>query len=77
MKVFDWLLGKNHAYSIHVKRGHNGRWRWSIVDHKGKTIALSPVAGWSTFEHAAKRAREFLADIDADYLDISEDDEDV
>ena len=77
MKIFDWILGKNHKYTIHINHGNveklaNQRWRWLIVDHKGNTIALSPVSGWRTADEATKSARDFLSDIDADYLDIAE-----
>ena len=78
MKIFKWLFGDDsEEYSVLVKRGKRGKWRWSIgkkdSDGKKTTVCLSPVSGHTTFEKAAADARTFLDGVGADYLDLAKD----
>ena len=76
MGIFKWLFGggDSEKYSVLVKRGKKGRWRWSIGkkndDGKSETVCVSPVRGHATFDESADDAREFLDGIGANCLDL-------
>ena len=49
--MIEWLFGgfgrKREPVKAFVSSGKDGKWRWEIEDHKGKSLAVSPVQGYS------------------------------
>lgn len=56
-----------------IKRGHRGRWRFTLFGEDGEMLALAPVLGYKTFADAAAVARRVSPTCDVVYDDGADD----
>ena len=55
-----FFFGASATYHVHVSKGPQGRWRWSITNADGGTVCLSPVRGWGSEHDAREHVRAFF-----------------